>query len=287
MIEINKKNFYFTMYDNITELTSYINNRERKIGRDSSSSRSGSDFSGTNSFEEAFDLLKYGDESLYSKIKMKKEQIDVNKLIGIGNVNNRLKYEKRVYGAIPNVPLYLQGYPLDMINPEKTLPNNRIINIILTVGVPCHVSKEEIIDTGIAYLNILELLEKKGYRCNLWAGVTAESHYSDNLKEFMLARIKTDREPLNLKKICFPIAHPSMLRRIYLKWAEVNDGEGDITNDGYGTNLDKKDIEKIINKELKDKYIVLTFTDTSEDRHTIKKMEHIIEELKKQGINIE
>lgn len=283
MLEIKKSNLYLTMYDNLTEFSCYLDNRKTKPGRNNESSNDGESFSGTKSYEEAYNLFKYGDESLLSKIKREINKVDISKVIG--NVNNKLKYEGRVYGVVPNVPIYLKGLPINMINPERTIPNNRIVNIILTVGVPWYITKEDIMETGAIYLNVLDLLEKRGYRVNLYVADTTESCGNNSIS---CIRVKTDREPLNLKKICFPIAHPSMLRRIFFRYDEVNDGNFDVTHNGYGKAMQKKEVDKIIKNELKEDYIIWTFVDKEEDdRHTIKDLKKIIKDLESQGINIE
>ena len=98
---------------------------------------------------------------------------------------------------MPNVPAYLIGNPLNMINTEIGRISHKVINKFLSIGVPCHIDKEEITIRGLIYLTVIDLLEKAGYRCNLYAGVTA----SGSCAEYMYVRIKTDREPLNLKKL--------------------------------------------------------------------------------------
>lgn len=277
MLEISDKEKYITLFDNITELANYIS-RPRKSGRESSSESANSSFTGTNSYEEAFNGLKYGDEELYGKIKNEMDKINIEKFLG--NVANRLRYENRLYGCVPNVPAYLIGKPTNMINPEKNAISHKIINIFLNIGVSAGVNKEDIIRNGTTYLNVIDLLEKAGYRCNLYAGVSTE--YDDE-HFFMYTRVKTDREPLNIKKVSFPIASPSMLRRIYFKWAEVFDYDSNITW-GYGHPASSSDTEKYLKQSIKEDFILWDYHNGSGGSKSI---EEILEDLKKQGINIQ
>lgn len=280
MLVFQNEKEYVNLFDNITDLSQYLSTKKKKPNRSNSSEDKDESFSGTKSYEEAFNLFKYGDEELLKTFKESEDRINIQKIIG--NAVRKQKYENRLYGCIPNVPAYLIGNPLNMINPEIGRVSHKVINIFLSIGVPWYIKKEDIIRTGIVYLGVIDLLERNGYRCNLYAGITA----SKAKHEYMYVRIKTDREPLNLKKLVFPLVHPSMLRRIYFKWAEVNDYDYDITG-GYGSNDSEDTIKKIMNKIYKEDYILWTYNRITEEGHEIKKVEEILEELKeKYGIKI-
>lgn len=281
MVSFQNSSTYINLFDNITDLAQYLSTKKRKRGRDNSSEDSSKGFSGTSSYEEAFNLFKYGDDDLYKQFKDEKSKINIDKLLG--NAVRRQKYVNRNYGCVPNVPAYLIGNPLNMINSEIGRISHKVLNIFLSIGVPAYINKEEITRRGIIYLTVIDLLEKAGYRCNVYAGVTASSGRA----EYMYVRIKTDREPLNIKKLAFPLAHPSMLRRIYFKWAEVNDYDYDITG-GYGHNDSSETIKENMKNLYKEDFLLWTYVDIKEDgRHTAKEIEKIIEELKEKGIEIE
>lgn len=281
MLEINDKTNYINVFNNITELIKYLGSRNTKSGRKKESQQEGDedDFFGTESFEEAIDLLKYGDNDLYNQIKKEQAKININKMIGA--YNQKLKYKNKTYGCVPNVPAYLRNNPINMINPEKKQPANRILNIFLNIRVRGFTDKEEIIKIGLKYLTILDILEKSGYRCNLYSGCANETN---NKYSYFMVRIKTDKEPLNLKKICFTIANPSMQRRIKFRWMEVNDFEQDYTHNGYGGHDDSKHTQKVLNEKLKDNYIVWTYENDS----ISKTEEEILKDLEENyGIKIE
>lgn len=277
MFEISKRNLYINQFENITDLSIYLD-KPRKQGRDDASEHGSESFTGTKNYKEAYDFLKYGDENLYSKIKKEKEKLNIDKFLG--NVSNRLRYEKRIYGAIPNVPAYLINNPINMISPEKNQLSHRILNIFLDIGVCCGVDTDEIIRNGMLYLNVIDLLEKKGYRCNLYAGASTRC---DDKNFYMLVRVKTDREPLNMKKICFPLASPSMLRRIFFRWEEVFDYDFDITNRNYGRDVELSCVSEQLNENLKQNFIVWSYNDGDGNSRTI---ETILDDLEKQGIKI-
>lgn len=282
MLEINDGKHYINVFDNITEIASYVTTKQRKPGRDNSSEHTDDiSFYGTTCFEKAIELLKYGDENLYSKIKEEKSKIDIDKILG--NATKRQNYENRVYGCVPNVPAFLKGDPINMIHMEMNRPSHKIINIFLNIRVGGFTSAEHIIKMGAKYLSVIDLLEKKGYRCNLYSGTANEDDFTDGNKWcYMLVRVKTDREPLNLKKICFTLANPSMQRRVKFRWMEVNDFDANFTS-GYGGADEREHTKKILEEKLKDNFIVWTYE--NQDGNT--NIEEILENLKKEGITIE
>lgn len=279
MLEINDGTNYLNVFNNITEVADYVTTKQRKSGRGNSSEGTGDYyFYGTRNFDEAIDFLKYGDEDLYNRVKEEKSKINIDKILG--NARKRQTYENKVYGCVPNVPAYLIGTPLNMINSEIHAPSQKIINIFLNTRVSGEVDKDDVIKIGTKYLSIIDILEKQGYRCNLYSGCANSSWSGRHC--YMLVRVKTDREPLNIKKICFTIANPSMQRRIKFRWMEVNDFDHDFTG-GYGQHDDISYTTKILNEKLKDNFIVWNY----EDAGSSKSIEKMIEDLKKQGINIQ
>lgn len=283
MLEIKDRKKYLMLFDNIYEFSQYLINKQKKPGRENESNKDDYSFTGTRSFQEAMDLMLYGDEDILKQINAERKKINVDRIIG--NAIKRNKYENNIYGCVPNVPAFLVGTPINMINREPKAISQKIINIFLDVTAPWHVDKQTILENGVLYLTVIDLLEKSGYRCNLYAGST--SSFSDgsenNLEHYMLVRVKTDREPLNLKKICFTIANPSMLRRMYFRWAEVNDFEYDCTHDGYGQFIKESEIDKYLKEKTKNDFVVWTYKKSDDD----KGLEVILENLKKKGISLD
>lgn len=279
MQEVHKNSCYINVFENITELSNYITKRKRKPGRSNDSENTGDfHFYGTNSFEESIELLKYGDEELYKKVLEEKNNIKIDKMLG--NSRKRQTYENNVYGCVPNVPAYLKGNPVNMINNVKNVPSHKIINIFLNIRVSAFVDIEDVIKIGTKYLSIIDLLEKNGYRCNLYSGVANSGHSEYS---YMLVKVKTDKEPLNLKKICFTIANASMQRRIKFKWMEVNDSREDMTNHGYGRPDNESHTKDVLKQHLKEEFIIWTY----ERDNNSKTVEEIINNLKNYGINLE
>lgn len=277
MLEINDHRNYINVFDNISDLTHYITTRPRKPGRDNDSENNDYSFSQTHTFDEAVELLKYGDENLFNLVKKAKSEINVEKILG--NAKRRQVYKNNIQGYLPNVANFLIGNPKNMIDVEKAKTSQRVINIFLNIRVDGFTSADEVTKIGVKYLSVIDILEKMGYRCNLYSGVANER---DGYYSFMMVRVKTDKEPLNMKKICFTIAHPSMQRRIKFKWMEVNDFHFDYTCRGYGGYVSPSTAKKILDEKLRDNFIVWTY----ETEARSKTVEEIIKDLKNDGINV-
>lgn len=276
MYRSKRDGYILECFSNVSELYNNLKDRKRRPGARTCSEESGSSFAGTSSLEEAYDLMIHGDKDLCKRINEKAKRLDISKILG--NAIKRNTTYNSVVGYQVNVPNYLSGIPTDMIANIPTRKSQKIINIIVNASVSCGISTRDIEKAGSYYYIVIDLLEKAGYRCNVYSMVS----YSHNDKGILLARVKTDKEPINREKMAFLLAHPSFHRRINFKWIECIDCDGDPTRSGYGTPLtDNKSIKTIIDKELKADFIVWS---VQQDYKV--SIEKIIENLEKQGIKI-
>jgi len=277
-----KDKLLINVFSDISDIYNYINKTPRRETAERQSEEGGIGFTGTHSLDEAYNLLLGGDERLYAEYKGL-DKVSIEKVLG--NIINKPKQINDIVGFQANVPQYLLGIPTNMINSEPKKTSQKILNIIINLTVSCGVSKEKIKKVGNLYLQVLDLLEKAGYRVNLYIMQAEEScgyHY------YSMVRIKTDREPLNIKKCIFPIMHPSMHRRIFFKWEEVCDTQHEITDYGYGTPYTNKiEILKTLNNELKTNFIVWNFQRWDSNNSINVEAKNILDELKTEyGIDV-
>ena len=283
MIKVKKsQELCLNVFSNISEFYNFIQKTPRRSRAGNSSEEQGdSSWRGTSTLEEAYDLLLGGDNELYKKFKEQKD-LSVDKMLG--NVVNKNKIKNDIVGFQPNVPNYLLGLPNDMINQEPKKVSQKILNIVLCMSVSAGVEASTLQSIGMKYTQVIDLLEKSGYRVNLYI---AHSGEYDGEKDVCLVRIKTDREPFNIKKCVFPIAHPAMFRRIMFRWIECCDVDKELTGGwgGYGRPIDNKEYtRKIVEENLKNNFIVWDFQNTDFQKVGVPK---IVEELeKKYGIKI-
>jgi hypothetical protein len=174
-------------------------------------------FCGTRNFEEAEDLIKHGWIEPLEKIK---------KNLGSGKVRSttgeikKIRPSAGIVGYAPLVPNAILGLPHSMIKSERTPMKIKTITLLYAVSVNASIDKDVMIDAGISTLRIVNDLELKGYRVQVeleFIGTHAKN------REFASGSVvvKSWRDALDLKKLAFPMVHPSMLRRIAFLWLET------------------------------------------------------------------
>lgn len=277
MLSIRKNEYILDCYSDISDLYRDIKDKKRrKTARLASEERDYS-FTHTYTLDEAYNLMIHGDSKLYKEIKDTVKSLNIDKILG--NVVKKSSLYNSVVGFQPNVPNFLKGIPTDMIAEKQNKKSQKILNIVINTTCSCGVNASDITKAGAYYYTIIDLLEKSGYRCNVYSMANFHTYEDDG---YMLLRIKTDREPFNKEKIAFVIAHPSFQRRINFKWMEGCNCKGEPTRESYGRPItDDNKIKLVLNKELKADFIVWSM---QEDYKV--KIERIIEKLKEQGIKI-
>ena len=157
-----------------------------------------------------------------------------------------------------------------MINQKPLKVSQKILNIFIDGAVSCGVSSNKIKEAGVIYASVIDILEKRGYRCNLYI---IESSTYNSWDYYSITRVKTDREPFNLKKLAFPIANPAYFRRVGFKWIES----------GYGRPIDSK--KKM--KETLEKYLKMNIILWRKNENYDVTVENVSKNLKESGINLE
>ncbi len=229
-------------FNSISELMKALDEAPVIDGRGDASSDTdrGSDWCDTASYEEAHDAMLFG--KTYDNLST-----DLNKYKTAGSKEKSSTYLD-VVGYNVVVPLAIQNVPNCMINKRRTI-NNKIVTILYNCSVPAHVSSSKIMKTTTELMKNIIKLEKDGYRVNLYL-----MQYNNNGSGFgYVLKLKTDREVLNIKKLCFPLVSSSFLRRIDFRIKErlFKDWIGW----GYGcAEFDREGVEKVINKTLRIKH---------------------------------
>lgn len=181
-------------------------------------------WAGTKSYEEATELLKHGADDLSKRLE-KMYQVKADKIEN----STRQKSLYDVCGYQASVPRYLQGIPTSMINTKKVPAKQKVLTFNKDISYHAGFTVEQILDESAKALAIIKKLETQGYRVNLnlcWCSVITGNEVACKI------RIKNAGERLNISKMAFVMAHPSMLRRILFRWLEVNP---DVTNKRYSS----------------------------------------------------
>lgn len=243
MLTNNNRKFNYTHFGSVNEMMNYMTTqKDYDDNRNDSSHKNGDhDYYGDNGWDDAVNRITYGDEEL-------RKHID-SQMISIQEINtlaNKIKteYSLDVVGAVPHVPNAILNIPQNMIKVSRRQVKNKIVNIFISVSASCYVDQKDMRRNASKCAAAINLLEQEGYRCNVYSGSFGESNgcligYS--------VKIKSDKEPLNLAMMAYPIASPGMLRRFGLRFFETT--PIDFTHDGYGRPMDNHDRLKEVLKE--------------------------------------
>jgi hypothetical protein len=250
--QVGRRKVFITNFNSISELVVYCKTApiNTNVFKGLQSVKGDYHFTQTSNYDEAVNLLLNGWENGASKL---------TKELRIANKNTKeiQKTVNDIVGFIPNVPLYLQGVPQNMVNKKSVKVKQKVITLLKGINYHGGIKAEQILKDSVKFIQIVQAIEAKGIRVNVevvsW--VTDNEYALDPLKAsgeeiFMRVPIKKASERLNLSKMSFPLLHPSFLRRIIFRARET---ELRVTNSyfgrGYGYSvMAGKFVPSLINK---------------------------------------
>ena len=163
---------------------------------------------GVESYEQALKFLEEGYQPTVEKLKA---GIKAN-LQGNGK---RISFHNEIVGYAPIVPLAVLGVPNSMINSRMQPIKAKVIDIYYNMTVSSGTSSESIIQAGIKMLSAIISLEQQGYRFNLYA---VQNYYDDHKCYMLKVKVKDAMQPIDLKRISFPLTHTGFFRVIGFDW---------------------------------------------------------------------
>lgn len=208
---------------------------------------------GTSDYNEAKKLITFGYKEHLDKIKHKMK-VTAKKYNKFQVVNKNAPHSD-IVGYVPHVPNAIQNIPNSMINVHKVPQKQKTMHIIYTNSGNCGEKSDFFINAGVAMLTAVNIIEANGIQVKLDLAFVAAEYGREGA--FPTVNLKNYGQRLDLLKICFPITHPSMLRRIGFKWIETNSFiKDDGWTFGYGRSL--TDPNAIVNYLKKDDNFVVS-----------------------------
>lgn len=262
-------------FQSLEHLINCLSNRRKNTvmmsaGCDSSN-KNDSSFSGVNSYQSAVNLMRSGYTDILPKIEKGTDK-SVKKLSGSYQRKKSI-LSPNFSGAAPSVPRHLMGLPDDMLNRNVIPRKTKTIYIAYAPHAAWFVDKKTFINAGIALLSAIQLIENSGISVKLDCIFCGGKSDSANQKEavFGVVPLKDYSGTLNLQKLCFPIAHPAMLRRIGFRFLETTPQlRSTGFTGGYGCVMSKTEILKTF--KTNSKVIIL-------DTNTIDKLHYNVESI--------
>ena len=206
---------FLEKFESISEFQRAINTREvHEFYKDILSSENATKtFTGTESYEEAENLLSYGDKSIAAKL------VECN-----GKRMNETK-KSTIYnspvGFVPNIPNYLSGRPDNMFAVKtQTYKSCKVLNVCINSAVSFDVTTKDIIAFNQKLLNVVYTLEKRGYRLNLYVGATLYFECTNNVGACFI-KVKDSGKILNVTNVAYPLCNVSFARRHIFRWIET------------------------------------------------------------------
>ena len=241
---IMEKNTYITEYNSLseflTDITSRPNNsffKDRHSSETLEPSNTTDKWYNTKSFKEATELMTHGWDAAAGKLATKVKLTNAT--------STAVRSSKPAYGVVgsqASVPRYLQGIPTNRVSRQMTYAKQKVVTITKGISYNWRWSPDAILAECIKALQIIQSMENGGQRVRLnviWCVSDAYRAHHTICK----VCVKQPDERLNLSKMAFAMAHPSMLRRMFFKWLETDTfTEHDMGYVyGYPANQDIKD----------------------------------------------
>lgn len=205
-------------FDSLKEFYDYCVNtpfNEAFCWSNHSSVSGGKHFTQTENFQEAVELFKNGWSDMATKLVQRLKVIE-NQV----QPNMKPKNVMSMQGYQAIVPVYLSNQPNAMIAKKNVPTKQKVITVNKSIDYNGGVEADTIVEESIKAMQVVKKLEAQGLRVNLNIVLGSTAGYPE--KQFILKiRIKSANERLNVSKLAFPLVHPSMLRRLFFRFAEV------------------------------------------------------------------
>lgn len=244
-------------FKSIAELTSTLKERKNNgvmEGETSSSTKGSKDWYGTDSYEEASELMQTGYKDILPQIKngIAKSVKLIPKTFSLADMR---KPRNMPIGFIPNVPNSILNLPDSMIDIKITPQKRKTISIFYVMSGHCGQRAELWIKAGICLLTAIKIIERMGISVK----IDASFYCGAGSKDIVMGSVcvKHYGQPLDIQKLCFPLANPSMFRRIGFKFLETYPGLTDNRfSGGYGRGFETC-VDEVKSKVETDKVFVL------------------------------
>lgn len=194
------------IYNNAQEIASDLLIRKRTSNKFKSDEYSNKRFVGA-SREETYSMLKTGYQPVVDALKTK---------IKMNTNAKRFRTYNDVAGFQPIIPNAIMGLPNSMINSRMTPIKTKVIDVYYDMTCSAMTESDDLIKAGQKMFGVIMELEAQGYRFNLFC---TQSYYSASEGCDMLClKVKSANQPMDLKRMSFPIAHTAFFRGLGFEW---------------------------------------------------------------------
>lgn len=198
-----------------------------------------SEWAGTPSFAHALALARDGWPQGLSEIAKYRAHFSAI----IGNRIKRPQLAHAVVGFSPDVGAFLSNEPECMFAREiiELDGPGKVLRVVLNGTVSGGISTRSIVKRGAMACALVDALECAGYSCEIVAAFKLS--VGDKISDSHLVPVKDAGASLELDRVAFALAHPSMFRRLVFSACEQNMEFSNAAGRSYGmpTPLHKND----------------------------------------------
>lgn len=204
----NKYKFHIEQFNSAAEVAAVSSTRQMTSSSfDDIRTKARRDWHGA-TYDEAIDMLRHGYQPTVDSMG------GVFKA-GLQGESKRFSFQNSVTGFAPVVPLALKGVPNCMIDMRMRPIKAKVVDVYYDMTFRSGTKSSKIIEIGQKVLGTIVELERQGYRFNLYA----MQSYTDNISaDVMIVKVKSAEQPLDLKRVSFPLTHTAFFRVIGFDW---------------------------------------------------------------------
>ena len=171
------------------------------------------EFTGTASYAEAEKLCRDG---WFEKLESFKEACSIRPAEQL-----RRRVVTSPIGYAPHVPNAVMGRPDSMIKTIMQKEKSRALELVVNTTASSNYAADTITKYAAEIVKAVSAIEAGGIRVKLIACVINTLSARNGQLAQCFVTIKASTEKINPARIYFPLVHPSMLRRIGLRWLET------------------------------------------------------------------
>lgn len=188
---------------------------------DSSRRHGNSRWAGTDTYEQAVDLLQIGWPEGAKRVANIRASLDraVDSMAAARAATVAYGYE----GEWVDIGRLSEGDPecCGYWDENGEDSQRRVIKIVANICVSASVSTEAMYARGAACIAAVDLLESLGHRVELWAGIGCDGYGNRGTLDSQVL-IKDAGQPAEPDRLAYVLCHPAFFRRIYFAHMEVN-----------------------------------------------------------------
>lgn len=209
MIKRKRDNLIVEQYESTRDFLTTLDARDYNSFAETRR-KSDKKFTGVATYDDAVNLLVNG----YSTPV---KEFDRAKVSSVG-YDMTPKFINCIAGGAVSVPRALAGVPTCMIKRVEQPQRARVVRLAIDVGRSGIVSTHDIIEWGKRIVSLVRSIERAGRRVQIDVFATCTDDFNSNRVNAFTLPIKNASQPLDLKRICFPLVHPAFQRVFKFDW---------------------------------------------------------------------